>query len=77
MSECTCHYEAPALCKNHGPLLKNVQLGPVMVSFKLLTNGDDEELDALHIIVETLKRLDGDQIARTLDYLTRRYTRRG
>lgn len=50
---------------------------PVTVSFKLLTNGQDEEIDVMHIIVEAFKQLDGDQIGRTLDYLTRRYTRCG
>lgn len=50
-------------------------IGPVSISFQLLTRGEDEELDALHICVETFKQLDGDQIARVLDYLTRRYTR--
>lgn len=49
----------------------------VCVSFKLLTNGEDRELDVMHIAVEAFKQLDGDQIAHVLDYLTKRYTRAG
>jgi len=50
---------------------------PVFKQFKLLTNGVDTELDVMHIAVEAFKQLDGDQIANVLDYLTKRYTRRG
>lgn len=53
------------------------QAPPVFVSFKLLTNGKDPELDAINIAFESFKQLDGDQIARALAYLTSRYTRRG
>lgn len=51
------------------------KLGEAFVQFKLLTNGQDPEIDAMHIAFESFKQLDGDQIARVLDYLTRRYTR--
>lgn len=47
---------------------------PVMVSFPLLTDGKDPELDAIHIVVTTFKQLDGDQIGRILEYLLARYT---
>jgi hypothetical protein len=45
--------------------------------FKLLTNGADEELDTLHIIVEAMGSLHGDQIRRILAYLSERYGKRG
>lgn len=48
---------------------------PVTVKFRLLTDGKDVEIDALHIIVEVFKQLDGDQIGRSLEYLAKRYTR--
>jgi hypothetical protein len=50
---------------------------PVYQQYRLLTNGADIELDVMHIAVEAFKQLDGDQIANVLDYLTKRYTRRG
>lgn len=49
----------------------------VRVSFPLLTDGKDPELDIMHIAVLAFQQLDGDQIARVLEYLTRRYTLRG
>lgn len=60
------------------PTDQQVQESPwVHKQFKLLTNGADEELDALHIIVEAMGGLDGDQIRRILAYLSERYSRRG
>jgi hypothetical protein len=47
----------------------------VHISFPLLTDGKDPELDAISIVVECMRQLDGDQIGRILEYLTKRYTR--
>lgn len=49
---------------------------PVSKSFVLITQGDDHELDAIAIIVEVLKPLQGYEIARVLQYLTDRYSRK-
>lgn len=45
--------------------------------FPLLTGGLDQELDAIHIIVEAVGSLQGYEIERILTYLLARYTRRG
>lgn len=47
----------------------------VRVAFPLLTGGQDPELDTISIVVECMKQLDGDQIGRVLEYLTKRYMR--
>lgn len=56
---------------------EDVPVPPVYRRFSLLTNGADQELDTLHIIVEAMGGLDGDQIRRILAYLSERYSRRG
>lgn len=43
-------------------------------NFPLLTNGMDSELDALGIVVEAMRTLQGHEIARILTYLLARYT---
>lgn len=47
----------------------------VHVSFPLLTSGKDPELDTISIVVQCMAQLDGEQIGRILEYLTKRYTR--
>lgn len=47
------------------------------ISFPLITEGRDTELDVLNIAVLALRQLDGEQIERVLKYLEARYTRRG
>lgn len=62
---------------SQSPSLPNddVPVPPVYQRFVLLTAGKDTELDVLNIAVESFKQLDGDQIGRILEYLTKRYTR--
>jgi hypothetical protein len=40
----------------------------------LLTDGADQELDALAIIIEAMSSLQGEEIRRILTYLLDRYT---
>lgn len=46
---------------------------PARIEFTLLTGGNDHELDALHIVAELFRKLQGHEIARVLDYLQARY----
>lgn len=57
------------------PSEEPVQSPHVYKQFKLLTNGIDDEIDAMHIIVEAMAGLNGDQVRRVLAYLSQRYAR--
>jgi hypothetical protein len=56
------------------PLVANAR---VYRQFHLLTNGSDQELDAIGVIVDAMASLQGYEIERILTYLLARYTRRG
>ena len=47
---------------------------PLQRCFRTVTDGADREIDAIGIVIELFKDLQGHEIARILVYLEQRYT---